>query len=659
MLTIALSLSACGGAEGGLDHACHPTEHDWVETGRSSASCDYAGSISLECRKCGDVSQEQIPQKNHDFVIDKSESRNPTCEDKGYNRYECTLCDAWYEEETDRLVHNYKVDTYVAPTCTESGYINKTCARCEGSVYEYLPPPYEHVLGTAEAQAPTCTEEGWETYEYCKRCDWSEKSNALIAPLNHDMDEGWTVDLQPTDNSTGLRSHHCLRQNCDFTENQTEIPKLGYSDFLTYTVSGNSVTVTGIATGHESDSPIISIPEEYGGLPVKYIAQNAFAGNGNISIVKIPASVVNIYRNAFSGCSSLTTVDIAEGSDLWHIDVEAFAYCYELSHINLPEGLAQIDKKAFYSCGFTEIVIPDSVSMVCLGAFQGCSELRSITIPKLYDEATDVYSETLWLGFIFGATDPNASTYIPSGLETVTFTKITSISSDALRACGNIKYLSLPDTLESVAPDAFLYCYELVYNVSGGVNYLGNSKNMFMLLVGASDKTLTTYTLESSKYILAGAFEGCEALQSITIPEGTLEIGASAFAGCSALVSVNFADSILKIGNNAFDGCVKLGSISLPESLVTIGSYAFRNCYEVSNRVVIHENVRSFGLGSFHNVGSSSLGFTLEFEVTEGWRNVYGQAVSSTFLSNIANTTAVFTNDGSNSGYAEAYYMSR
>lgn len=76
------------------------------------------------------------------------------------------------------------------------------------------------------------------------------------------------------------------------------------------------------------------------------------------------------------------------------------------------------------------------------------------------------------------------------------------------------------------------------------------------------------------------AFESCNALTSITVPEGITTIGTAAFAGCTQADSITLPDSLVTIGDRAFmcsiDGANRsLTSLTIPENVKNIGASAF------------------------------------------------------------------------------------
>ena len=68
-----------------------------------------------------------------------------------------------------------------------------------------------------------------------------------------------------------------------------------------------------------------------------------------------------------------------------------------------------------------------------------------------------------------------------------------------------------------------------------------------------------------------------------SIREGVKVIGDEAFQGCESLTSINIPNSVTTIGNWAFEGCNSLTSINIPNSVTTIGDWAFGECDSLTN----------------------------------------------------------------------------
>ncbi len=72
------------------------------------------------------------------------------------------------------------------------------------------------------------------------------------------------------------------------------------------------------------------------------IPESAFASCEQLIKITIPASVIRIGSNAFSGCSSLKEVCFSEGLQV--LENTAFRHCTELTTLKLPSTLIEISK---------------------------------------------------------------------------------------------------------------------------------------------------------------------------------------------------------------------------------------------------------------------------------------------------------------------------
>ena len=86
-------------------------------------------------------------------------------------------------------------------------------------------------------------------------------------------------------------------------------------------------------------------------------------------------------------------------------------------------------------------------------------------------------------------------------------------------------------------------------------------------------------------FIAIRAFQDCQDLTSIIIPNSVNRIAPKLFEGCSSLSNVVMGNSIEYIGHSAFRDCTSLLKIHIPKSVTVIGEDAFKGC---TNLVGIH-----------------------------------------------------------------------
>ena len=109
------------------------------------------------------------------------------------------------------------------------------------------------------------------------------------------------------------------------------------------------------------------------------IGERAFASCYSLTSIDIPNSVTSIGDYAFNSCTSLTTVNIPSG--VTSIGERAFAGCYSLTSIDLPSSVTSIGERAFSYCSsLTSIDIPSGVTSIGTSAFTSCSGITSCTI---------------------------------------------------------------------------------------------------------------------------------------------------------------------------------------------------------------------------------------------------------------------------------------
>ena len=137
-----------------------------------------------------------------------------------------------------------------------------------------------------------------------------------------------------------------------------------------------------------------------------------------------------------------------------------------------------------------------------------------------------------------------------------------------------------------------------------GLAYALNEDRLTCTIIGIGACTDTNIRIpkEIDGYRVTGigsyAFDGCENLTSIVIPDGVTSIAGSAFENCTGLKLVSLPQGLTDIGNYAFYNCMSLTGIALPDSVTGIGSYAFYGCGGLTS-MVLPEGLTSIGENTF------------------------------------------------------------
>lgn len=103
---------------------------------------------------------------------------------------------------------------------------------------------------------------------------------------------------------------------------------------------------------------------------------------------------------------------------------------------------------------------------------------------------------------------------------------------------------------------------------------------------------------QTLEYIGDMAFYCCGSLEGVKIPDKVLSIGEKAFSLCPCITEIKIPDSVLSIGNSAFEGCNLLSLLTIGKNVETIGDDAFAIC-PLSESIVIPDETVSIGSGAF------------------------------------------------------------
>ena len=223
---------------------------------------------------------------------------------------------------------------------------------------------------------------------------------------------------------------------------------------------------------------------------------------------------------------------------------------------------------------------------------------------------------------------------------------VTTVGDQAFMICDNLTSVTIPESINSIGESAFSDCALLKTKEYGNAKYLASKTNDYFALIGTTNKSFDSYGIHKDTKIIANlAFENCDSMESIVIPDNVPLIGSYAFYSCGRLNSVTIGKGVKSIGDSAFDKCISLKEvhvkdladwcnisfganlanpiyrrdtatsfnnniklyvnnetlteITIPDGVTSIGSGLFYNCPDLQS-VVIPDSVTSIGREAFY-----------------------------------------------------------
>ena len=383
---------------------------------------------------------------------------------------------------------------------------------------------------------------------------------------------------------------------------------------------------------------------------VTTIGNEAFKNTGLTSIT-IPASVTSIGDAAFQGCSSMTSITIADsetsltlngswdqrpfanaattiyigrnltltggddnqlldyatsvefGPKVTTINPKLFYTNAWLRSITIGNGVTTIGNQAFSSCGTDEnidemvVTMGSSVTTIGASAFQYSTKLKSVTLPS-----------TL--------TTIGAAAFNYTGLTGITIpASVTSVGDAAFQVCNSMTSIRIEDCETSLSMNGswdqrpFANAATTVY-IGRNLTLTGDDNQL--LDYATSVEFGPNVTTINPKLFHANAW-----LRSITIGNGVTTIGNQAFSSCGTDENIEemvltMGSSVTTIGASAFQYSSSLKSVALPSTLTTIGAAAFH--YTGLTSIIIPSSVTSVGDAAFQACSSMT---SIRFEDSE------------------------------------------
>lgn len=154
----------------------------------------------------------------------------------------------------------------------------------------------------------------------------------------------------------------------------------------------------------------------------------------------------------------------------------AFENCSGLSSITIPKSITHIANSAFYGCNIAEINLVEGLESIGIAAFAGC-DIKSLTIPNSVTSiGRNAFNETTQLESIVvesgnkvydsrnecNAIIETATRTLIRGCKTTIIPKeITNIANTAFYGCLGLTEIEIPSNITSVGNSAFYACTSL------------------------------------------------------------------------------------------------------------------------------------------------------------------------------------------------------
>ena len=311
---------------------------------------------------------------------------------------------------------------------------------------------------------------------------------------------------------------------------------------------------------------------------------------GNDTVVEIPAMIgktsVTALAGTFASNKQITSVTIPDG--IIKIGLNTFFNCETLTHVNIPNSVAEILKKAFSNTGLEEITIPGSVKMIPESAFSCCKNLKKLVIKEGVKE----------------------------------------IGKEAFLNDQALVEIELPEGITQVGKDAFSNT-GFVSEGDDGLKYVGN------YLIGSKGVIENCDIRDGTVIVVPNAFTEKTCIKTLRVPGSVKKFvfGHTMFSKYDTIEKIQIDEGVEELYCE-LNNLLALKDLCLPSSLIKLSDFNVSYCSDFT----IHAPKNSYALNFAIQKGATYLASddasvqggkdesSSEFDLNAGW---YGDQPNS------------------------------
>ena len=338
----------------------------------------------------------------------------------------------------------------------------------------------------------------------------------------------------------------------------------------------------------------VTIPEKIDLYSVTKIGNKAFYANENINYIEIHKDIKEIGIKAFSGCINLKNISV-NSENLNYISDDGILF-----NKTKTELICFPSEKEVVNNNYS---IPDTVTKIAYGAFEGNEKLRCINFgANVIEIGNQAFSQCKQLqeinvsinstyesenGVLFKNKKNDLICY-PSGKKDKKY-EIPSTVTYIMDFIDNdyIEEIVFGENVEFIDISAFQHC-ENLKNIDMSKSKIEGIKSSTFY----NCKLLENIKFPKSlRAIYDYAFAECISLKEIILPDAVEYIGIGAFSNCNSLVNVDL-NNITRIGEKAFKECIALKEVIISDSVENVLTQAFSECINLEKVTILSEDIK-------------------------------------------------------------------